>query len=73
MDKEHVVCIYNGLVLSHKKNEWKSVLVRWMNLEPVIQSEGKSEKEKYISAQIHGSYKNGIDGPICREGRETQM
>ena len=44
-----------------------------MNLELVIQSEGKSEKEKYISAQIHGSYKNGIDGPICREGRETQM
>ena len=42
MDKEHVVCIYNGLVLSHKKNEWKSILVRWMNLEPVIQSEGKS-------------------------------
>ena len=54
MDKEHVVCIYNGIVLSHKKNELKSILVRWMNLEPVIQSEGKSEKEKqiYISTDI---------------------
>ena len=49
-----MVYIYNGIVLSHKKNEWKSILVRWMNLEPVIQSEGKSEKEKqiYISTDI---------------------
>ena len=30
-----------------KKNEFKSVLVRWMNLEPVIQNE-VSQKEKQI-------------------------
>ena len=31
-----------------KKNEFKSVLVRWMNLEPVIQSEvSQKEENKY--------------------------
>ena len=32
---------------SIKKNEFESVVVRWMNLEPVIQSE-VSQKEKNI-------------------------
>ena len=45
MDKEVVVQIYNGMLLCHKRNEFESVLVRWMKLEPVIQSEG-SQKEK---------------------------
>ena len=30
--------IYNGILLSHKRKAFESVLVRWMNLEPVIQS-----------------------------------
>jgi len=29
-----------------KRNEFESVLVRWLNLELVIQSEVKSEREK---------------------------
>ena len=36
---------YSG-ILAIKKNEFESVLVRWMNLEPVIQSE-VSIKEKH--------------------------
>ena len=39
MDKEVVVHIYNGILLSHKRNEFESVQGRWINLEPVIQSE----------------------------------
>ena len=40
--------IYNGILLSHKKNEFKSVLVRWMNPEPIIQSDiSQKEKNKY--------------------------
>jgi len=35
MDKEEVAHIYNGLLLSHKKNEVESVVVRWMKVEPV--------------------------------------
>ena len=34
-------------ILSHKRSSFESVLVGWMNLEPVIQSE-VSQKEKNI-------------------------
>ena len=47
MDKEAVVYIYNG-VLAIKKNTLESVLVRWMNLESMTQSEvSQKEKNKY--------------------------
>ena len=39
-----------------KKNAFESVLMRWMKLEPIIQSEG-SQKEKYkycILTHIYG-------------------
>ena len=43
---------YSGI----KKNEFESVPVRWMNLEPVIQSEASlKEKTKYhILMHIYG-------------------
>ena len=48
MDKEDVVHIYNGILLSHKEKQIWVVLVRWVNLEPVIQSEvSQKEKNKY--------------------------
>ena len=48
MDKEVVVPIYNGIFLSPKRNAFESVLVRWMNLQPVVQSEiSQKEKNKY--------------------------
>ena len=50
MDKENVVHIYNGILLysAIKMNEFESVLERWMNPEPVIQSElSQEEKNKY--------------------------
>ena len=34
IDKEVVVHIYNGILLSQKMNKLESVLVRWMNLGP---------------------------------------
>ena len=39
-----------------KRNTFESVLMRWMNLEPIIQSEvGQNEKDKYcILTHIHG-------------------
>ena len=51
-----MVYIHSGILLSHKKNEFESVLVRWMNLEPVIQSEvSQKEKNKYhILMHIYG-------------------
>ena len=39
-----------------KKNAFESVLMRWMNLEPIIESEvSQKEKDKYcILMHIHG-------------------
>ena len=57
-----------------KKNGFKSVPVRWMNLEPVIQSEvSQKEKNKCSILYIYGICKNGTNEPICREGIEMQM
>ena len=66
MDKEVVVLTYNETLFSHKQNEFEPVLVRWMNLEPVIHSEvSQKEKNKHgILTHIYGIYKNGIDKPI---------
>ena len=39
IDKEVLVRIQNGILLSHKKNAFESALMWWMNLEPIIHSE----------------------------------
>ena len=47
MAKKVVVHIHNGILLSYeKKNAFESVLVRWMKLEPIIETE-VSQKEKH--------------------------
>ena len=61
--------------LAIKKNTFESVLMRWMKLEPIIQSE-VSQKERYqysILTHIYGIYKDGNDDPICETAKETQM
>ena len=46
MNKEVVVRIHNGIQLNY--NRFESVLMRWMNLEPIIQSEvSQKEKDQY--------------------------
>ena len=67
--------IYNRILLSQKRNAFESVLMRWMNLELVIQSEAsQKEKNKYSTfVHMYGLLKNGTDEPICRAGIETQM
>ena len=48
MDKEDVVHIYNGILLSHKKERNGSFVETWMDLETVIQSEvSQKEENKY--------------------------
>ena len=52
-----MVHIYNGILLSHKRNTFESVLMRWTNLEPIIQSEvSQKEKDKYhVLTHIFGN------------------
>ena len=56
MDKKAMIHIHNGILLSQKKNAFESVLMMWMKLEPVIQSE-VNQKEKYqysILTHVYG-------------------
>ena len=57
-----------------KRNTFESVLMRWMNLEPIIQSEvSQKEKEKYhILMHIYGIQKNGTEEFICSAAMEKQ-
>ena len=59
-----------------KKNSFESVLMRWMKLEPIIQSEvSQKDKDQYsIPMHIYGILKDGNDNPICKTGkRDTDV
>ena len=57
-----------------KINAFESVLMRWMNLEPIIQSEvSQKEKDKHcILTHIYGIEKNGTEELIYRAAVEKQ-
>ena len=69
-----MVHIHNG-VLAIKKNTFESVLMRWVKLEPIIQSEvSQKEKHQYsMLTHIYGIYKDGNDNPVYETAKETQM
>ena len=58
-----------------KKNTFELVLMRWMKLKPIIQSEvSQKQKHQYsILTHIYGILKDGNDNPICKTEKETQM
>ena len=58
-----------------KKNSFESVLMRWMKLDLIIQSEvSQKEKHQYsILTHIYGIEKDGNDDPVCETAKETQM
>ena len=51
MDKEDVVCLYNGILFSHKKNEIMPLAEIWLDLEIIILNE-VSQKKRQISYDI---------------------
>ena len=61
--------------ISQKKNAFELVLMRWMKLQPIIQSEvSQKEKQQYrILMHIYGIQKEGNDDPICKAAKETMM
>ena len=57
-----------------KRNTFESVLMRRMNLEPIIQSEVsyKEKNKHHILMHIYGLEKDGTDEPIHRAAMEMQ-
>ena len=57
-----------------KRNAFESVLMRWVNLEPIIQTEvSQKEKDKYhILMHIYGILKNVSEEFIYRAAVEKQ-
>ena len=57
-----------------KRNAFELVIVRWMNLEPITQTEeSQKEKSKYcILMPTFGIYKDGTDESVCRAAIEMQ-
>ena len=74
MDKEVVVHVHHRILLSHKMDTFESILVRWMNPEPIIQSEvSQKEEDKYlILMHIYRILENGTEEFIYREAMEKQ-
>ena len=72
MDKKAVVHIHTEYYSAIKKNTFESVLMRWMKLEPIIQSE-VSQREKHQYSILMHIYGIGNDDPICKTAKETQM
>ena len=60
---------------SIKKNAFESVLMRWMKLEPIIQSEvSQEEKHQYIILMHkYVIQKDGNGDPICKTAKETDV
>ena len=58
-----------------KKNTFEPVLMWWMKLEPIIQSEvSQKQKHQYsILTHIYGISKDVNDNPVCETAKETQM
>ena len=54
LDKEDMVYIHNGILLSHKKNEIMPFAETWMNLEIIMISEiSQTEKDKYYMISLY--------------------
>jgi len=53
MDREDVIHIYNGILLSHKKNGIRPFVATWKNLETVILSDvSQKEKDEYHTISL---------------------
>ena len=74
MDKIAVVHIHDGLLLTIKKNAFESVLMRWMKLEPNIQSEVKSERKTPIYQRIYMEFRKMVMITLyARQKRDTDV
>ena len=74
MDKEDVVHIYNGILLSHKKNKIMQFAATWMDLEIIKTKQSKPDKDKYhMISLLCGILKNDTNEFICKTERDSQI
>ena len=67
MEEEDVVHMYNGILLSHKKNEIMPFTATWMQLEIFILSEiSQKKKDKYHLLTLMWNLKYGTNESIYR-------
>ena len=61
--------IHNGILLNHKKKKMMPFLATWMELETLILSEVKSERERQIPYDITYTWNliYGTNEPISRK------
>ena len=66
---------WNITQLKKKKDVFESVLMRWMKLEPIIQSiVSQKEKHQYsILLHTYGIQKDDNDEPVCKAAKETDV
>ena len=66
-----MVHIHNGILVSYKKNTFELVLMRWMNLEPIINSEvNDKELISKIYKQLLQLYSRKINDPIKKWAKD---
>ena len=58
-----------------KKNAFESVVMKWMKLKPIIQSEVSQKAKHHYSMLMHmyGVQKDGNDDPTWKTAKETQI
>ena len=66
MDKEDVVHIQNGILLSHKRNEIMSFPATWLQLEIITLSEVSQKKTNSISYHLYVESKIWQNEPIYK-------
>ena len=71
MDKEDVVHIYNGILLSHKKNEIMPFSATWMDLDIIIVSEVSQRKTSIIWYHLYVESKKMIQMKLFTKQKQT--
>ena len=70
-----MIYIHNGVLAIKRRDTSESILVRWMNLESIIQSEvSQKEKDKFcILTHVYRIQKNGTEDFTYRATMEKQI
>ena len=71
MNKEVVVHRHNGIYSGIKRNTFQSVLMRWMNLEPIIRTEVRKRKTNTIYLHIYIESRKVVQ-MILRAGQQKR-